>query len=238
MTLPCIRPPPSQSSLRKHSAVISWRTSRGYPGTPKLERRGHQQANHRDSPAAAPWGIGTPQSAGGPCRPVQGGIPPLPHPGGGDPAPALCPPCRTDTAGGGPLQQRQPAGPCGQHLWYGGLLHGGGNDPAGTGCLEGYKGVVVANLRLAALRALSLEQNFPLLFPCPKQKKEVNIRLHQRHRCPPAGGGSGVCPQREEVQPPGECGKPPFHPGRGHEPGPHRTRPVPVRPGLHPGIPL
>ena len=204
MTLPCIRPPPSQSSLRKHSAVISWRTSRGYPGTPKLERRGHQQANHRDSPAAAPWGIGTPQSAGGPCRPVQGGIPPLPHPGGGDPAPALCPPCRTDTAGGGPLQQRQPAGPCGQHLWYGGLLHGGGNDPAGTGCLERYKGVVVANLRLDALRGLGLEQNFPLLFPRPKQKKEVNIRLHQRHRRPPAGGGGGVCPQREEVQPPRE----------------------------------
>lgn len=171
MTLPCIRPPPSQSSLRKHSAVISWRTSRGYPGTPKLERRGHQQANHRDSPAAAPWGIGTPQSAGGPCRPVQGGIPPLPHPGGGDPAPALCPPCRTDTAGGGPLQQRQPAGPCGQHLWYGGLLHGGGNDPAGTGCLEGYKGVVVANLRLDALRAHGLEQKHSPGRPAPIMKR-------------------------------------------------------------------
>lgn len=32
MTLPCIRPPPRRSSFRKHSAVISWRTSRDCPG--------------------------------------------------------------------------------------------------------------------------------------------------------------------------------------------------------------
>lgn len=34
MTYPCIRPPPSRSSLRKHSAVISWRTSRAAPEPP------------------------------------------------------------------------------------------------------------------------------------------------------------------------------------------------------------
>lgn len=47
MTLPCIRPPPRRSSFRKHSAMISWRTSRGCPGTPKSERSGRRQANHR-----------------------------------------------------------------------------------------------------------------------------------------------------------------------------------------------
>ena len=136
MTLPCIRPPPRRSSFRKHSAMISWRTSRGCPGTPKSERSGRRQANHRYPPAAAPWGIGTPQSAGGPCRPVTGENSPLPCGRDRASSSALHTPRRTAPSGVGAVQQRQPAGPGGQYLWGGGYVHDRGNDSSGPGGLE------------------------------------------------------------------------------------------------------